>query len=215
MRAITVSVGPLASAAANNIATSQTPSSALTINGSLASGGVATLDTPRRVLATTAGAESGKTLTVIGTDVNGSSITDLLALPSIGTIASVLDFKTVTSASISSAAAGAMTLGTNGVASTRWVYLDSFAPGGTAIQCTVTGTVNYTVQQSLHDPDSPTNVVAPYLVTWVNHIDPNLVAATTTQQGNYTYSPLWAKVTLNSGSGSVSVVFAQGSAAPY
>ena len=88
-------------------------------------------------------------------------------------------------------------------------------PSTSAIQCTASGTVNFTVQQTLQDPDSPGNPVLPYLVTWVNHIDPNLVGATGTVQGNYTYAPVWAKVTLNSGTGSVSAVFAQGSNAPY
>ena len=52
MQPMIVTVGPLASAVANNICTSQTPTAALTLNGSLVTGGVAYLDTPRRILFT-------------------------------------------------------------------------------------------------------------------------------------------------------------------
>jgi len=67
------------------------------------------------------------------------------------------------------------------------------------LQVVVSGTVNYTVQQTL---DSPWNI-EPESWTWVNHPDTNLVAATSTQQGNYAYPPSMTRITLNSGSGSV------------
>jgi hypothetical protein len=49
----------------------------------------------------------------------------------------------------------------------------------------------------------------PASVTWLDHPDAALVAASTTKQGNYAYPPLFAKVTLNSGSGSVTSTFRQ------
>ena len=83
MRPIVVSVGPLANASANNIATSQTPTSgtALTLNGSLVVSGVAVLDKPRRVLLTYGNEASNRTLVVVGTNVSGNSITETLAVP--------------------------------------------------------------------------------------------------------------------------------------
>lgn len=215
MRPVTVTVGPLAAASANNIALSQTPTAAFTLNGSTVVSGVAVLDTARRVLFTFSGNETGKTLTITGTDPNGQVQTDLVAGTNATTAQSALDFKTVTAISISAGAAGAITVGTNGVASSMWVRLDEWAPAMTTIQCTVTGTANYTVQQTLQDPNSPTNPVLPYLVTWLNSLDPNVVGATTSQLSYYPNSPLWVRVLLNSGSGSVSTVFSQNSAVPY
>lgn len=199
MRPVTHTVGPLVAASANNIALSQTPTTTLTINGSTASGGVATLDTYRRVLVTTAGAESGKTLTIVGTTFGPSDVTDVLALPSIGTVASVIDFKTITSMTISSAAAGAMTVGTNGTAGSPWFMCDAYASPNVSIQMNVSGTVNYTVQQTLDNPNNPgTGVVLPYQMSWKNSSDVNVVAATSTQQSNYLFPPRFIRVFLNS-----------------
>ena len=194
-----VTVGPLASPVANNIALSQTPSGAgnLTINGSLASGGVATLDTPRRVLFTPAGAEATNSTvwTVYGTDWNNNSVSETVAgVNNPSTVYTVYDYKTVTRIAVNKAQAGAVTVGTNGVASSRPIFLDTFAPAPTSIQVTAAGTVNYTVQQSLDDP----NDVGYVNVTWVNHPDSALVAATGTAQGNYAYLPRVVRVTLNS-----------------
>lgn len=215
MRPVTVTVGPLATASANNICTSQTPTTSFILNGTLVSNGVATPDTPRRVLFTTAANESAKTVTLTGTDYNRSPITEVLALTNVGISQTVLDFKTITAITISAAATGAITVGTSTVASSMWVRLDEYALPQTSIQVTVSGVVNYTVQQTLQDPNSPTDPVLPYQVVWVNSADPAVVASSATAQSNYTYAPAWAKVTLNSGTGSLSAVFTQAGNAPY
>lgn len=216
MRPITVTVGPLAAASANAICLSQTPAAAgaLTLNGALVSGGIATLDTARRVLITCAGNESAKTFTLTGTSASGNTQTETIAGPNATTAQSVLDYKTITSLTISAAAANAITVGTSGVASSYWVALDSWAMPQVAIQCTVSGTVNYTVQQTLDNPNDPISPVAASLVTWVNHPDSNLVGAIGTVQSNYGYAPVYAKVTLNSGTGSVTATFSQASVVP-
>jgi len=215
MRPITVTVGPLVAASANAICLSQTPSAgALTLNGALASGAVATLDTARRVLITCTGNESAKTFTITGTSWSGGSQSEFLAGSNASTSQSVLDYKTVTSITISATAANALTVGTNTVASSPWVAFDSWAMPMTAIQCTVSGLANYTVQQTLDDPNSLISPVAAALVSWVNHPDTNLVGASTTVQGNYGYAPVFAKVTLNSGTGVVTATFSQASVVP-
>jgi len=99
-------------------------------------------------------------------------------------------------------------------ASSPWVRFDDWAPSPISIQCTVTGTVNFTVQQTLQDPNDPVNPVDPASLAWVNHPDAGLVGATGTVQSNYAYAPVFARVVLNSGSGSVSTVFLQSSAVP-
>lgn len=215
MRPITVTVGPLAAASANNICLSQTPTAAFTINGAAATGGVATLDVARRVLVTTTGNETGKTITIVGTDVNGNTQTDVLAGPNISTVQSNLDFKTVTSITISSAAAAALTVGTNGVASSMWMRTDPWALASLLLQCTASGTVNFTVQSTNQDPNSPTDPIAPYLVTWVNSSDASAVNATGTIQTSYTNAPSFVKITLNSGTGSVVTNMTQYGVVPY
>jgi hypothetical protein len=126
MSAIQTAAIVLAAASATAVCASQTPggAGALTINGGSASGGVATLDVARRVLWTTAGNESGKQGFLTGTDRYGNPIREVLSLPNAGTVQSLQDFKTVTGVFISAAAAGAMTVGTSGVASTKWFKLD-------------------------------------------------------------------------------------------
>ena len=176
---------------------------------------VATLDTPRRILFTTSANDSAKTATVVGTDYNGTPITEVVSLTNVGTSYTNMDFKTVTSIYMSATAAGAITVGTNNVASSMWVRLDEYAQPQTAIQLTVTGTVTYSVQQTLQDPNSPTNPVLPYQVTFLNSSDAAVVGASASAQSNYTYAPAYAKVTITAGTGSVSGVFAQFGNAPY
>lgn len=210
MRPVVVTVGPLSAASANAICLSQTPAAgALTINGALASGGVATLDAPRRVLITTSGNESAKTFVITGTNLTNQVVSESITGPNASTVQSVLDYKTVTSITISATAAAALTVGTNGVAASAWVRFDEWAPSDISIQCTASGTVNYTVQQTLDDPNRPTNPVGVAAVTWVPSPDTNLIAATGTIQSNYAFMPTYARILLNSGTGSVTGTFIQ------
>jgi hypothetical protein len=201
-RLIVVTVGPLQAASANNICLSQTTAGAanLLINGSLASGGVATLDKPRRVLITDGGNDSGITFTLFGTDWNGSPCSEVLQGTSGSTVASTYDYATITRIATSGATSGSgVTVGTNGVASSRPVFLDPYGYATVSLQVVVTGTVNYTIQQTLDDPNS----IGFPAVTWVNSSDSAVVAATATAQSNYAFAPYMTRVTLNSGSGSV------------
>jgi hypothetical protein len=211
MRPIIVTVGPLAAASAYNIALSQTPTNAVTLNGAAVTGGVAVLDTPRRVLITTT--DTTHTFTITGTNAAGMVQSESFLIAG-GSTASQLDYKTVSSVAVSGTASAAVTVGTNGVASSAWVRFDNWAPAPVAIQLTASGTVNYTVQQTLDDPNSPTNPVAAALVTWVATSDTAAVGATGSVQTNYAYAPVYARVLLNSGSGSVTGTFLQQSSVP-
>jgi hypothetical protein len=75
--------------------------------------------------------------------------------------------------------------------------------------------VNYTVQSTLDDPNSPTNPVVPSAVTWITTNDTNVVAATSSLQTNYAFAPAYVKVNLNSGSGSIVVTVTQADVVPY
>lgn len=174
---------------------------------------VITLDTPRRVLITTTGNESTKTFTITGTDRNRSLLTELITDIASGTTAYTnTDFLTVTSVSISAAAANAVTVGTNGVASSRWMFLDEYAPSQVTLSTSVTGTVNYTIQEAEQFPSA--NLPA-YQVTWLNSADPNALNATANILSFFTFAPRLARVLLNSGTGSVSTLITQSGVVPY
>lgn len=179
--------------------------------------GTATLDLARRVIITSGGNDTGITFALAGTDRNNDPISETITGTNGGAAQSVLDYLTVTSIKTSAAAATTLTVGTNTVASSQWIRFDDLAANAQiALQNTVSGTVNYTVQQTLEDPNritnqtvTPTYQWSPASVTWLNHPDPSLVTATTTTQGNYAYAPVFARVTLNSGTGTVTSTFRQ------
>lgn len=174
--------------------------------------GATTLDTARRVIITSGGNDTGLTFTLSGTDWNNQPISEAITGASGGVASSVLSYKTVTSLSSSGAVATTVTIGTNTVADSQWFPFDAYAASApTAVQVVASGTVNFTVQQTLDNPTSQGNpaITLPSQVTWVNHPDTALVAATGTVQGNYAYAPALAKVVLNSGSGSVAATFIQ------
>lgn len=204
MRPITATVGPLTAATANNIALSQTPGAAgaLTLNGSLVSGGVAVIANPQRITITTT--DSTHSFTITGATPTGSLLTETVT--GNGTsVTSVLDYAKVSSVTISGAASGAVTVGTSGTGSTPWVRLDEWASPPVGIQCNVTGTVNYTVQSTYDDPNSPTDSVSVSAMTWIATNDTNAVGATGAVQTNFLFTPTYVRALLNSGSGSVTM----------
>lgn len=94
------------------------------------------------------------------------------------------------------------------------VRMDDWAPPQIAIQCTASGTVNYTVMSSLDDPNDPTNPVALASMTWVNSSDSAAVAATGTIQTNFAFCPRFISFVMNSGTGSVTMTVLQSSVTP-
>jgi hypothetical protein len=177
-------------------------------------GGVATLDAPRHIAIDSDGDDSTLTAVITGTNGSGNAISETLALANAGVATSVLDYKTVTSVTVSGATATTLEVGSSAVASSRWVRFDDYAGmAEVAIQATINGTVNYTIQQTLQDPNDPTSPVADDQVSWVNHPTAALVGASANQIGFYGVSvfpvPVFARVLLNSGTGSVSTVFRQ------
>lgn len=196
----TATVGNLESVN-NSIATSQTPASA----GNLVLTATPFIQTPaQRVVFFPAGAEAtnGTVWTITGTDWNNNSVTETVnGVNNPATAQSVYDYSSVTNIAVNKGQAGAVTVGTNGVGSSRPIFLDTFAPSPTSLQVDVTGTVNATVQQTLDDP----NVVGYVNVTWLNHPDSNLVGLSSAVEGNYAYIPICTRILLNSGTGSVTL----------
>ena len=65
-----------------------------------------------------------------------------------------------------------------GAVASGLVRFDDWAPGTVSLQVKVTGTVNYTVQTSMDDPNSPTNPVALASMTWSPSPDTGVVGQT-------------------------------------
>lgn len=211
MRPIVTSVGPLTAGSATNIRTASSiaGAGAVTLNGSTVTGGVARLDAQRRIIFTSSGNDTGITFAVAGTNRSGNSISETVTGASGAAASTVLDYYTLTGVTSSGASAGTVSIGTNGVAASPWVRLDDWGLSTVSVQLTVAGTANYTLQQTLDDPNDPTNAVAAESVAWLSCADSAVVAATASKQTAYTAAPRYARILLNSGSGSVTGTFNQ------
>jgi hypothetical protein len=212
MQPISITVGPIAAADANNIAESQTVTGAsnVVLDGSTVVDGVAYLDVPRRVLITNVGNDSSVTFTVYGTTFNGVPVSQAVQGTSGSTVATTVDFETVTRIATSgSTSASGITVGTNDVAGSRWLFLDSWADAQTSIQLNASGTVNYTLQVTMDNPNDPVSPVAIKDVTWLNTNDLDAVSAIGDVFTNFQFTPVFTRILLNSGSGSVTGVFSQ------
>lgn len=218
----TVTLAP-AAAVANNIATSQKPAAggvqALTLNGALVSGGVATLDIARRVAIASSADDSARTFVVTGTNRYGDVQTETIKGPAT-TVNTLKDFKTVTSITVDANTAGNLTVGTSGVASSPWIPVDRNGIRDIGIGCRVSGTANYTIEHTFEDPFRPPtsgiNQVTDFYLTPYPH--PTLAAQSSNQFGNYADTvPSAVRLTLNSftAPGSVSADFAPGFAGQF
>jgi hypothetical protein len=214
MRPIVVTAGPYVAASASNIRTASSiaGAGAVTLNGSLVSGGVATLDAQRRVLFTSSGNDSGITFTISGTNASGDLISETLTGGNAAAVYTILDYKTVTAVTASGASAGTVSIGTNGVAGSSWVRLDEYALPNLSIQAVVSGTINYTIQQTYDDPNSATNPVLPSAVNWVQLV----AAASASAVSNVAYQPVFVRVLVNSNTnpGALTATFLQTGVVP-
>lgn len=96
--------------------------------------------------------------------------------------------------------------------STAMVRLDEWAPPLTSIQVNVAGTVNYTIQTSLDDPNSATSPVPVANMTWFNT---GLVGNTSSLQTTLTAPAIFVRTLLVSGNGTVATTVLQSGVVPY
>lgn len=206
----------LAAASSNNICASQSGSAgtALTLNGSAVSGGVATIDNAtaanvaigRRVVLAYTGTDTS--FTIVGTNGTGNAITDT-GVGSSGSAQSNLDFVTVTSITPVGGGLTGVTAGTNGVASSPWVTWDWRGKSpfslGMAVEL-VSGAVNFTIQHTYDDPNNlPAGVGYPLAFS-----SPVINGASATVDGAYATPVVATRVLINSGTGEIRVRFVQG-----
>ena len=136
-----------------------------------------------------------KTALLTGKDENNNTQTETVNLPGASlTITSTKYFKTLSSV-VPSATIGANTMDIGFVDElvTPAIMLNHYAQRGVAFHVEVTGTINYTVQQTLDDLQDSAAVIS-----WSNHDSAALVGATTSKNGSYEYIPRAMRVLVNS-----------------
>ena len=132
----------ICTAAANN-----TPQAgvALTITGALASGGVATMTTPRNIIIDSSTTDTTQVATITGTDVYGETLVEDIAFNGTTAVEGVKAFKTVTKVTCDINMAGNVDIGTSDVLGSP-IRIETL---NAVIQTTAAGVV-----------DAPTIVVA-------------------------------------------------------
>ena len=212
MQPISVTVGGLPAADPIAIATAQT---LLQAGNLLLTATPYVLNPPRHVTITSVGDDSALTFVVVGTTYSGAVISETLAGPNAGAVESTLDFATVTRITVDGATADNVTAGYAQAGGSRWVRMDSWAAAQSVAQVTVDGTVTYSVQTTMDDPNSPTNPVAVSNVAWFDALDANLVSETASKSGYFAYTPTFVRLTASGGDGTATLTIAQFSNAPY
>ncbi len=146
----------LAASNATAIAASQSPGTAVvTLNGSLATGGVATLDTQRRAVLVSGGNDSSINFTVFGTNDAGFPIQDTITGGNATASVTNLDFKTITSITHSGTVASTLTVGTGNTGSSLWQIINwNATPSNVGVLVEArSGTANFTIQYTFDDPN--------------------------------------------------------------
>lgn len=206
MRPVTFSRA-LAAAAVGAIAAAQTTAGAanLLINGTLASGGVATLAAQQQLGFTSAGNIAAVVFTITGTDDANRIISETVTGVNANTVNTVLNYRTVTSIAASAAVGTNVTVDTLQLGSSLPIPLDLYLQNGHGVSVKATGTINYTVQVTNDDPFS-TNPSTPLI--WIT--DPSFAANQVASASGATALPFRAvRLLTNSGGGSAQITVSQ------
>ena len=216
---VILTVGPLATADADNISVSQSTAgaAALTITGDLATAGIATMDVPRRVLITSAADDRPITFRLTGTNGDGNAIREVVPGTNGASAYTTQDFLTVTEIFTSGATAGNVTAGTNGIASSPWKLTNSQHQGVTEISWfgEVTGTITWGIQYSYGNPNNNQNQIGssalgnyPTPITAINL--PQLTAQTVNADAAIDNPIQCWRAIVTAGTGSVQVTAIEG-----
>ena len=172
--------------------------------------GAASLAYPAQLRIVTSADYTGITFTITGLGPSNQVQSEVIAGPNTSTATSVLYYKSVTSITSSDGVAGgAVSAGTTGNTSTRWVSMDGWTTGSISVQCIVNGTATYTVQSTLDNPNDPFSPVADVNCNWLNSNDSAVVNAVSSQQSNFLFTPVYVRVLQSSGTGTVKTTLLQ------
>lgn len=148
---------------------------------------------------------SAKTVTFVGTDQDGFPLTETINMPgSSATVYTTNYFLTVTSATPSaSIGTDTMDIGWRNTFVTKTLGL-CWRGKIAAVNITVTGTINYTVQQTLSDIQTSTRTS----INWLNSDDTNVVSATASKNTNYVAIPNATRLLVASYNAGAALTFA-------
>ena len=191
----------------DNISVAQTTGGAanLTITGDLATAGVATLVPPGQVSFASTGNIATVVFTITGTDRYDNAQTATVTGINNSTVATTVDFKTVTQVATSATVGTNVTVGTNAVASTPWYCGDYKHDSLVGIFVTLSAgaSLTYTVETTPTNLNDQALLIGAQITQAQNAIifpssDASVVAASTNQISNFISSPPGIRLTLNS-----------------
>ena len=152
---------------ADGVCQAQTTAGAgnLTINGDLATGGVATFGEQQRVTLYSTADLHALTFTVYGTTRVGDSISEAIAGPNNSTVTTTANFKTVTRVAVDGAVGTNVTVGNSDRLETAWVAMNYVRPlKGISVELSSTASLTYEVQYGVRkrtsSSDAETSVLS-------------------------------------------------------
>lgn len=183
----------------------------LNIDGNSATGGVVNFAAPRRVVVRGLDANAeGIIITVTGTDAADGPQVESFRIITQGTdYTGRLEFQTITEVRANIGGIGQVQVGTSGIVGSQWARLDTWAIGPTIIHINALGSANYTLQTTLDDPNSIVDPIDPDNVRWFPSTDTNVVNATGSKQTQFDANPVFCRILINSGVGTVQAVIQQ------
>lgn len=195
----------LAAAAVGAICANQTlgiPGNLL-INGTLASGGVATMAAQQQIGITSGGNIATVVFTVTGTDDQGRVISETITGVNTNTVNSVLNYRTITQIAASATIGSAITVDTIGAGASQEIPIDLYVNQiNITLATEITGVVNYTIQSTFDDVFSGSG---PF--NWASVA--GLLSQTTNQNVNGTQPFRAFRILTNSGQGTVKLIVIQ------
>jgi len=115
---------------------------------------------PAHRVAVVFGGDSGKTLTIVGTDTRGLPLTEVVTSAGAGTVTTTRYFASITSITPSAAYASTVKVGLSGLAVTPWYPLDhKQASFHVSIMVDVSGTCIYSVEHTLNEIQNTSNTL--------------------------------------------------------
>ncbi len=186
---------------ADGLAQAQSPSGAgnLTLNGALISGGTYTAgdgDGARQLSVLSAADDTGRTLTVTGTDADGRAQTEEITPANAGTKEGTKYFRTVSSVAIDAASAGNLSVGTVDELVSPTYPLNRHSTAGALAQIDITGTIDVTVQVTADDIQNVSSDQES--IPWVSTQDTGLVTITADDLGSLDVGATACRLVVNS-----------------
>jgi hypothetical protein len=161
----------------------------------------------RQVTLTSTGNLSGANITITGLSMRGAAQTEVIAGPNNNTVTTTAYWKEIYSVTSSGALATAITLGIGSVGQSNPFLSDYYLTlDAISTQVDVTGTINYSAQVTLDNPQTNASPL------WFSHTTAALVGATTDQIGFLSMPIVAQRILVNSSSGGslVATIMQQG-----